>query len=119
MHHEAVRLILVDQFLRLHDQQRLAFVEIEFLALRLRQPVERGIDVADEVVAVGGIGRDEQIVGQFVRIAALRPTDHLPGGGVPALALIPDDLVELLARQRAHLDRKPSTFQASATISAA
>ncbi len=97
MHLEAVRLIVVDQFLRLHDQ-RPAFVDVEFLALRLRQLVIGGIVVADEVVAVGGIGRDEQVVGQFIRIAALGPADHLPGGGVPALALVPDDLIELLAR---------------------
>ena len=103
---EAVGLVVVDQLLRLHDE-RAAFVDVEFLALLLSQFVERGIVVADEVVAVGRIGRDEQIVGQFVRVAALRPAHHLPGGRVPPLALIPDDLVVLLARQRAHVHRKP------------
>ncbi len=106
MHLEAVWLIVVDQFLRLHNQ-RPTFVDVEFLALLLRQLVIGGIVVADEVVSVGGIGRDEKIVSQFIRIAALGPADHLPGGGVPALALIPDDLIELLASQRTYIHREP------------
>ena len=97
----------------------LAFGEIELLALRLGEAVVFGVVVADEVVAVGGIGGDEQVVGQLVGVAALRPADHLPGGGVPALPLVPDDLVVLLAGQGAQGDVRPRCFQACATSSAA
>ena len=46
----------------------------------------------------------EEVEDELVRIAALGPADHAPHGGVPAFALVPDDLAQLLARRRAHLD---------------
>jgi hypothetical protein len=101
--HEAIGLVLVDQLLHRLDDA-LALGDVQFLALGLGEAVVFGVAVADEVVAVGDVGRQEQVVRQFIGVAALGAADHLPGGGVPTLAFIPDDLAELLAGGRADLD---------------
>ena len=89
--------------LRLADEL-LARFDVDGLALLLGDLVVFGALVADEVEAARRGRGVEQIVDELVGIAALGPADHAPHGDVPALALVPDDLAELLARGRAHLD---------------
>jgi hypothetical protein len=46
----------------------------------------------------------EQIEHEFVRIGPLRPPDHAPHGGVPFVAVVPDEIGELRPRHAPDLD---------------
>ncbi len=95
MHQESLRLVLVDEHLRLAHQVS-ALLHVGRLTLRFRDLVIGRIVVADEVEALGRGRRMIEIEDELVGIAALGAADHAPHGHVPLLALVPYNLDVLL-----------------------
>ncbi len=96
-------MVLVDCVLGLVDQL-LALTLVELGALGLGDLHVIGIVVADEIIAGGRGRRIEEVVGEFVGIAALGAADHAPHGHVPFVARVPDEVGELRTRHALDLN---------------